>query len=72
LHRQHILTKGDNNQIDDVSLYPDGQTHVKRTQIVGVVKGYLPTMGVVSLELKERKWLAVVLAAVLALIGCYY
>lgn len=35
---QFLLTKGDNNQGDDVGLY-NGVQHLKRTHIVGKVQG---------------------------------
>ncbi|KAJ3521811.1 hypothetical protein NM208_g13124 [Fusarium decemcellulare] len=43
--RQLILTKGDNNEVDDVSLYPDGQSYIYRHQILGFVRGYIPWLG---------------------------
>ncbi|KAF2142809.1 uncharacterized protein K452DRAFT_297341 [Aplosporella prunicola CBS 121167] len=33
---QHVLTKGDNNQVDDVSLYPPGRQTVLRDEVVGL------------------------------------
>jgi len=43
--RQHILTKGDNNEVDDVSLYPPGRVSVLRNEIRGVVRGSVPFLG---------------------------
>jgi len=43
--RQHILTKGDNNEMDDVSLYPPGRNTVLRSEIRGIVHGYVPFLG---------------------------
>lgn len=45
LHRQLILTKGDNNEVDDRSLYPPMQDYVRRSEIVGVVVAYVPGIG---------------------------
>ena len=42
---QHILTKGDNNELDDVALYPAGRESVLREEVKGVVRGYLPYLG---------------------------
>lgn len=54
LHRrQFILTKGDNNDGDDVALYPPGQLMVGREEVVGLVKGYLPYVGWLSIGLQE-------------------
>ncbi|KAH7322534.1 hypothetical protein B0I35DRAFT_425950 [Stachybotrys elegans] len=44
-HRQLILTKGDNNELDDTALYPDGQMFLHRHQIVGFVRGSIPFLG---------------------------
>ncbi|KAL4744289.1 hypothetical protein BDW72DRAFT_188889 [Aspergillus terricola var. indicus] len=49
--RQGILTKGDNNALDDTMLYPAGQPYVGRDEIIGVVKGSVPALG----------WLAILL-----------
>lgn len=43
--RQQILTKGDNNVFDDVTLYPPGQLFVNREEIVGLVKGFFRVLG---------------------------
>ena len=53
-NRQLVLTKGDNNEVDDVSLYPPGQLLVGREEIVGLVKGYLPYVGWLSIGLQEN------------------
>ncbi|CAG8342563.1 unnamed protein product [Penicillium nalgiovense] len=52
--RQLILTKGDNNEVDDVPLYPNGRSSVYRQEIVGLVIGYIPHVGRLILALKER------------------
>lgn len=52
--RQLILTKGDNNELDDVALYPPGRQYIYREEIVGFVRGYVPKLGLLSLGLKWR------------------
>ena len=37
--KQYILTKGDNNQVDDRGLYNPGQMWINREDVVGRVKG---------------------------------
>ncbi|EYE93859.1 S24/S26 family peptidase [Aspergillus ruber CBS 135680] len=54
---QHILTKGDNNYIDDVGLYPPGRSWVRRDEVVGIVKGYLPSLGWLTIAANEMPWL---------------
>lgn len=43
--RQWFLTKGDNNENDDVALYPNGRTLVSRSEVVGFVRGHVPKLG---------------------------
>jgi signal peptidase len=43
--RQLILTKGDNNPVDDAMLYLEGQEYIYRKQIAGFVRGYVPLVG---------------------------
>lgn len=45
LRRQKVLTKGDNNAVEDTLLYPAGQNIVDRDEVVGVVVGYAPFLG---------------------------
>jgi signal peptidase len=46
------MTKGDNNALDDRSLYPPGQDYLYRREIIGSVRGYVPYVGHVSLVLQ--------------------
>ncbi|KAH7130085.1 signal peptidase I [Dendryphion nanum] len=69
IFEQLILTKGDNNELDDVALYPTGQNLVRRDQIVGLVRGYLPFLGWISLYLKEKVWIQYALIGGLTLIS---
>lgn len=50
---QSFTTKGDNNRIDDVVLYPDARHTVKRGEIVGFVRGYVPFVGWPTLLMQE-------------------
>ncbi|KAK4460487.1 hypothetical protein QBC42DRAFT_180870 [Cladorrhinum samala] len=51
--RELILTKGDNNEVDDTMLYPEGQRYIQRHEIVGFVRGYLPFLGWVVIFLQN-------------------
>lgn len=55
--RQSILTKGDNNDRTDEALYPLGQTYVYREQVIGLVRGYVPYVGWITLAAQEMPWL---------------
>ncbi|KAE8268151.1 hypothetical protein A4X09_0g4203 [Tilletia walkeri] len=49
---QLILTKGDNNDADDIALY-NGPSWIRRRNIVGKVRGYLPFVGYVTILLND-------------------
>lgn len=54
---QYLLTKGDNNEVDDLALYGYGKTYLKRDEdIIGSVKGYLPKLGYVTIFITENKY----------------
>ncbi|ORX92641.1 signal peptidase I, partial [Clohesyomyces aquaticus] len=56
---QRILTKGDNNDLNDTWLYPDGRKFVHREEIVGLVWGHIPYLGWPSLVVKDQPWILV-------------
>ncbi len=64
--KQQILTKGDNNHDDDTVLYPSGRGFVNRSEVVGVVKGYLPCLGWVTIAFSQWPWLKAMLLGLLA------
>ncbi|TFK28650.1 signal peptidase complex catalytic subunit SEC11 [Coprinopsis marcescibilis] len=49
---QLLLTKGDNNQIDDIGLY-QGIEWLERSHIVGKVRGFLPYVGYVTIAMND-------------------
>lgn len=53
LCRQHILTKGDNNKLDDVAMYPPGRRHALRSEVVGLVRGFIPWLGWLAIAPRE-------------------
>jgi signal peptidase len=46
------MTKGDNNDLDDRSLYPPGQDYLYRREIIGSVRGHIPYVGHLPLVLQ--------------------
>ncbi|KAI1456556.1 hypothetical protein F4805DRAFT_219908 [Annulohypoxylon moriforme] len=52
-----FLTKGDNNNLTDVALYPALRTSVTRKEVVGFVRGYVPFLGWVVICLREVYWM---------------
>ncbi|EIT80580.1 hypothetical protein AFCA_004908 [Aspergillus flavus] len=69
LSKQLILTKGDNNAVDDTTLYPEGQEFVYRENVVGLVRGYVPYVGWISLWLKESPLFLYIIMTVLVVLG---
>lgn len=60
--QQFLLTKGDNNDEDDISLYAPGQTFLERKEdVVGIVKGFMPLVGMVTLAMNDYPWLRYIL-----------
>lgn len=55
--KQLLLTKGDNNPVDDLGLYNYNQNYLdKQKDIVGTVKGYFPKVGYVTILLTENQY----------------
>ncbi|KTW30806.1 signal peptidase I [Pneumocystis carinii B80] len=50
---QKVLTKGDNNRFDDIQLYSQNQMYIDRKDIIGVVKGFIPYLGWITLALND-------------------
>ncbi|WRT64810.1 signal peptidase I [Kwoniella shivajii] len=60
---QFLLTKGDNNPGDDITLY-NGIEWIEREHIIGKVKGFLPYIGYVTIAMNDFPQLKY------ALLGC--
>jgi len=54
-----ILTKGDNNKVDDRGLYLNRQLFISRREIMGRAYAVLPYVGMVTIWLNDYKWLKV-------------
>lgn len=67
-NKQFLLTKGDNNAVNDISLYKNKKIYLsKEKDIVGTVKGYLPQIGYVTIWVSESKYAKYTLLAFLGL-----
>eukprot|EP00518_Triparma_eleuthera_P005758 CAMPEP_0182464420 /NCGR_PEP_ID=MMETSP1319-20130603/8625_1 /TAXON_ID=172717 /ORGANISM="Bolidomonas pacifica, Strain RCC208" /LENGTH=184 /DNA_ID=CAMNT_0024664063 /DNA_START=168 /DNA_END=722 /DNA_ORIENTATION=- len=62
-----LLTKGDNNRIDDRSLYAPGQMWLKREDILGRAVGTLRYVGMVTIMLNDYPMLKYVLVGLMGL-----
>lgn len=57
LEKQLLLTKGDNNAVDDLSLYAKKQSYLnQKNDLVGTVKAYLPFIGYVTILISENQY----------------
>ncbi|EGO01304.1 hypothetical protein SERLA73DRAFT_179465 [Serpula lacrymans var. lacrymans S7.3] len=52
VQNQLLLTKGDNNAVDDIELY-QGLDWLERRHIVGKVRGFLPYIGYVTIAMND-------------------
>ncbi|KAF8639199.1 hypothetical protein AX17_001685 [Amanita inopinata Kibby_2008] len=52
LPKQLLLTKGDNNPVDDFELY-QGLEWLERKHIVGKVRGFLPYIGYITIAMND-------------------
>ncbi|CAI9766081.1 unnamed protein product [Fraxinus pennsylvanica] len=62
-----ILTKGDNNDDDDISLYA-GQPWLQRHHIMGRAVGFLPYVGWATIIMTEKPFIKYILIGVLGLL----
>merc|ERR1712194_387914 len=59
---QDLLTKGDNNNLDDRGLYNEGQLWLSDEEVIGRTVGYLPYVGMVTIIMNDYpmvKWITV-------------
>jgi signal peptidase len=48
-----LLTKGDNNKVDDRGLYTPGQKWLNKEHVIGRARGYLPYVGMVTIIMND-------------------
>ena len=64
------MTKGDNNNLDDVDLYAYKQYYLDREkEVIGAVKGYIPWVGYVTILLSENSWAKYTILAAMGLLS---
>jgi len=62
-----ILTKGDNNSVDDRGLYAPGQNWLEKKDIVGRAKGFVPYVGIVTILMNDYPNFKYAVLAILAI-----
>jgi len=64
----YILTKGDNNNIDDRALYNKDQLWIKKSDIIGKVKGFLPYIGYITIVMSDYPKLKYLVLGILTIL----
>jgi signal peptidase I len=52
----NLLTKGDNNPVDDRGLYEANQMWLNRKHVIGRARGFLPYVGMITIFMNEWPW----------------
>lgn len=56
-----LLTKGDNNQVDDRGLYSHKQLFIGKKEVMGRAQAFLPYVGMITIWLNDYPWLKYIL-----------
>jgi signal peptidase len=56
-----LLTKGDNNHVDDRGLYAHRQFFIGRKEVMGRAQAFLPYVGMITIWLNDYPWLKYIL-----------
>lgn len=67
-----ILTKGDNNAVDDRGLYPPGQLWLDKDDVMGRARGFLPYAGIITIYMNEYPYFKVYFLLCKLFIPNYY
>ena len=62
----YLLTKGDNNSIDDRGLYPSRKLWLHKEDVIGKIRAFCPYMGYVTIALNDNPPLKYAVLACLA------
>ena len=63
----YLLTKGDNNPLDDRALYPNRQVWIHQQDLLGFIEAYCPYIGYVTILMNDYPLLKFALLGVLGL-----
>ncbi|GMN18631.1 hypothetical protein TIFTF001_048483 [Ficus carica] len=64
----YVLTKGDNNEVDDRMLYAPGQKWLERQHIMGRAVGFLPYVGWLTIIMTEKPIIKYIVIGALGLL----
>lgn len=62
-NRLAVLTKGDNNNLDDRGLYNRGQHFLSKKNMMGRAHGIIPFAGMITIWLNDYPWLKIAVIA---------
>ena len=65
--KYYLLTKGDNNQIDDRGLYPRDQVWIHKQDVLGFIQAYCPYVGYVTILMNDYPFLKFCVIGILGL-----
>jgi signal peptidase len=66
LDKLSIVTKGDNNNVDDRGLYKPGQLFLKKKNVIGRAYAFIPYVGMITIWLNDFPWLKHVMIGMMA------
>ena len=65
--KYYLLTKGDNNPLDDRALYPNRQVWIHQQDLLGFIEAYCPYVGYVTILMNDYPLLKFALLGALGL-----
>lgn len=65
--KYYLLSKGDNNSVDDRGLYPRGQLWIHKEDVLGWIEAYCPYVGYVTILMNDNPPLKYAVLFILAL-----
>lgn len=65
----YLLTKGDNNRVNDRGLYSPGQLWVQKKDVMGRVWFYIPYVGIITIWLNDYPPLKYALISFMVIVG---
>ncbi|PVU86219.1 hypothetical protein BB560_006789 [Smittium megazygosporum] len=69
--KQYILTKGDNNNVDDRGLYAKNQLWIEREHIFGRVYGFVPYVGLITIIMSDYPKIKYLVLAALCVMSLF-
>ena len=68
-HTMAVLTKGDNNNLDDRGLYNRGQNFIVPKNMIGRARGFVPYFGMIPVWASDYPWSKYAIIGLVAFLG---